>query len=281
MNSTSIAVATTFSKPHAQSGDGTQLILQLSLRAMAQFPHDTIKPFSETEGKKPQVRQMFDTIAPRYDLMNHFLSLGIDRWWRRKAIGLFKKEMPKQLLDMATGTADMALLAAKLLHPEKITGIDLSENMLQIGRQKVAAANRSTNIELLQGDSETIQFGNDVFDGVMVAFGVRNFENLQQGLGEMHRVLKPGGRLVVLEFSRPVWGPARAFCDVYMGSVAPQLARLFNQNKQAYQYLNKSANAFPERDAFVQILSQAGYVQTSFRALTFGICCIYTGRKPA
>src|SRR5215217_8091285 len=141
---------------------------------MQDFPHDTIKPFSESESKKTQVRQMFDIIAVRYDFMNRFLSLGIDTVWRKKAIAVFKKDMPRHLLDVATGTGDMALLAAKMLHPQKITGIDLSENMLQIGRQKLAAYKGKTQIELLQGDSETINFGNDMFDGAMVAFGVRN-----------------------------------------------------------------------------------------------------------
>lgn len=224
---------------------------------------------------------MFDAIAGKYDFMNRALSLGIDRIWRRKAILFFATDKPQHLLDVATGTGDMALLAAKLLQPQKITGIDLSENMLQIGKQKVAAAKQSTQIELLQGDSETINFGNDSFDGVMVAFGVRNFENLEQGLAEMWRVLKPGARLVVLEFSRPKWRIAKAFYNVYMGTVAPQLAGLFRQNKKAYQYLNESAKAFPDREAFVRILKDAGYTDTSFKPLSLGICCIYTGRKPA
>jgi demethylmenaquinone methyltransferase / 2-methoxy-6-polyprenyl-1,4-benzoquinol methylase len=246
---------------------------------MPVFPHDRIKPFSETESKKAQVRLMFDAIAGRYDFMNRFLSLGIDRSWRRKAIALFKKENVQHLLDVATGTGDMALLAAKLLQPQKITGIDISENMLQVGRQKVSAYKGTTQIELVPGDSETINFGNDTFDGVMVAFGVRNFENLEQGLAEIKRVLRPGGRLVVLEFSKPKWGLAKAFYKVYMGTVAPQLARLFRQNKKAYQYLNESAHAFPDREQFVHILASTGYSDTSFKPLSLGICCIYTGRK--
>jgi demethylmenaquinone methyltransferase/2-methoxy-6-polyprenyl-1,4-benzoquinol methylase len=248
---------------------------------MEPFPHDTIKPFSAAESKKTQISQMFDAIAVRYDFMNRALSLGIDRSWRKKAILLFKNDKPQHLLDVATGTGDMALLAAKLVQPQKITGIDLSENMLQIGRGKVAAAKSGTHIALLQGDSEAINFGNDTFDGVMVAFGVRNFENLKQGLIEMRRVLKPGARLVVLEFSKPKWPLAKAFYNLYMGTVAPQVAGWFRQNKKAYQYLNASARAFPDREAFVRILTDAGYTDTSFQALTLGICCIYTGRKPA
>lgn len=255
--------------------------LLLSLRSMQPFPHDTIKPFSESESKKTQVRQMFDVIAGRYDFMNRFLSLGIDVSWRKKAIALFKQDNPQHLLDVATGTSDMALLAARMLHPQKITGIDLSEKMLQVGRQKLASYNGSTQIELLQGDSETLNFANDTFDGAMVAFGVRNFENLAQGLAEIKRVLRPGAQLVVLEFSKPTWGIAKVFYKLYMGTIAPQLAGLFRQNKKAYQYLNASANAFPDRDAFIRILDDAGYSNTSYKSLTLGICCIYTARKSA
>jgi len=223
---------------------------------------------------------MFDVIAGKYDFMNRALSLGIDVGWRKKAINLFKRDKPQHLLDVATGTGDMALLAAKLLQPQKITGIDISEKMLEIGRQKVAAQKGATQIDLLPGDGETINFGTDTFDGVMVAFGVRNFENLEQGLAEIKRVMRPGALLVILEFSRPKWVVAKTFYDVYMGMVAPQLAGLFRQNKQAYQYLNNSAKAFPDREKFVQILNRAGYSDTTFKPLSLGICSIYTGRKP-
>jgi demethylmenaquinone methyltransferase/2-methoxy-6-polyprenyl-1,4-benzoquinol methylase len=247
---------------------------------MHSFPHDNIKPFSESDSKKAQVSRMFDAIAGRYDFMNRFLSLGIDVIWRKKAIGLFKADRPQHLLDVATGTGDMALLAAKMLHPQKITGIDISEKMLEIGRQKVKSYAGATQIELLAGDSETINFGSDTFDGVMVAFGVRNFEHLEQGLAEIWRVLQPGARLVILEFSKPKWRIAKAFYELYMGKVAPQLARLFRQNKKAYQYLNDSAKAFPDREKLVAILKSAGYYEPSFKPLSLGICCIYTGRKP-
>lgn len=247
---------------------------------MSQFPHDSIKPFSDEGGKKQQVSQMFDAIARRYDFMNRFLSAGIDRSWRKKAIELFKKDAPRHILDVATGTADMALMAAKILKPKQITGIDISTNMLQIGRQKVAAAALPTLIELHTGDSETINFEAQTFDAGMVAFGVRNFENLERGLSEIYRVLKPGAQLVVLEFSKPKGGIVKSFYNLYMGSVAPQLAGLFNQNKKAYQYLNESAKAFPDREAFVAILNKTGYSDTFFKPLTLGICCIYSGRKP-
>lgn len=247
---------------------------------MSEFAHDSIKPFSEEGSKKAQVSEMFDTIAPRYDFMNRFLSAGIDIGWRKNAISLFKGEGVEHLLDVATGTGDMALMAARMLKPARITGIDISPKMLEVGRRKVAAAGSETKIELLDGDGETIKFPDHSFDGVMVAFGVRNFENLEKGLTEILRVLKPGGRLVVLEFSNPKIPGVRTLYNFYMGVLAPQLARLFRQNKQAYQYLNRSSNAFPNRQQFENILKKSGYSDTVWKPLSLGICCIYSGRKP-
>ena len=171
---------------------------------MTEFAHDKIKPFSEEGSKKAQVTNMFDRIACRYDVVNRVLSAGIDKSWRRKAIQRFKNDHINNLLDVATGTGDMAIMAAKILKPHKITGIDLSEKMLEAGRKKIEKQELGTKVELLAGDGETINFADNSFDGVMVAFGVRNFENLEKGLGEILRVLKPGGQLVVLEFSKPV-----------------------------------------------------------------------------
>ena len=167
-----------------------------------------------------------------------------------------------------------------MMAPQKITGIDISEGMLEIGRKKVLAAQLKTNIDLLRGDSETINFADSTFDAVMVAFGVRNFENLQQGLREILRVMKPGARLVVLEFSKPKGGLVRSLYSWYMGKLAPTIAKLFRQNKKAYQYLNESSMAFPERQLFVDILKGVGYSDTYFKTLSLGICCIYCGRKP-
>lgn len=246
---------------------------------MTDFPHDDIKPFNTPTAKKQQVSEMFDKIAGRYDFMNRFLSIGIDKSWRRKAIRLFKKDNPQHILDVATGTGDMAITAYKILHPHKITGIDISEKMLQIGRQKVAKEQLANHIELLPGDGETINFAADTFDAVMVAFGVRNFENLQQGLQEIRRVMKPGAQLVVLEFSKPTLPVIKQIYQLYMGVIAPQMAAWFQQNKKAYQYLNESAKAFPDREAFVDILIKTGFSNTTFKPLTFGICCIYTARK--
>lgn len=246
---------------------------------MAEFPHDSIKPFSEEGTKKAQVTEMFDHIAPRYDFMNRFLSIGIDKAWRKKAIKKFRRDKPKTLLDVATGTADMALMAARILKPEKIIGIDISEKMLDVGRKKITTESLQTIIELRSGDGETIAFPDNSFDGVMVAFGVRNFENLEKGLQEILRVLKPGSQLVVLEFSKPRIPGVKGLYNFYMGTIAPQLAKWFNQNKKAYEYLNESAKAFPDRQRFVDILSKTGFSACYYHALTFGICCIYSARK--
>lgn len=222
---------------------------------------------------------MFDRIAGKYDFLNRFLSAGIDQSWRKKAIALLQKQKPDTILDVATGTGDMAIMAARKLAPRKITGIDISTAMLEVGRRKVAALQLPTEIELLKGDAETINFPDASFDAVMVAFGVRNFENLEKGLTEIKRVLKPGGLLVVLEFSKPRLPGVRQFYQFYMKVLAPQIAGLFRQNKKAYQYLNESAHAFPDREAFTGILGQIGFTENHFKSLTLGICCLYSGRK--
>jgi demethylmenaquinone methyltransferase/2-methoxy-6-polyprenyl-1,4-benzoquinol methylase len=247
---------------------------------MTEFPHDRIKPFSEEGKKKEQVSEMFDAIAGKYDFVNRFLSAGIDKSWRKKAIKEFSQEKPRHILDVATGTGDMAIKAAQLLKPEKITGIDISEKMLEVGRKKVDINGLGKVIELLKGDSETINFPENTFDGVMVAFGVRNFENLQQGLQEILRVMRPGAKLIVLEFSKPKAGLIRQLYQWYMGKLAPGIAKLFKQNKKAYQYLNESSMAFPDRQQFIEILKGVGYSDTFFKPLSLGICCIYCGRKP-
>jgi demethylmenaquinone methyltransferase/2-methoxy-6-polyprenyl-1,4-benzoquinol methylase len=245
------------------------------------LPHDYITPFKESEkGKKEQVAEMFDRIAFRYDLMNRFLSARTDVGWRKKAIKLLGKEHPQQILDVATGTGDMAIMAAKMLKPSQITGIDISEGMLEMGRKKVEKEGLANVIQLFKGDSETINYPDYSFDAVMVAFGVRNFENLEKGLSEMLRVLKPGGRLVVLEFSTPKRRAVKSLYNLYMRIVAPQVAKWFRQNTEAYEYLNKSTNAFPDRHRLTDILTKLGYTDTGFTPLSLGICCIYSGRKP-
>jgi demethylmenaquinone methyltransferase/2-methoxy-6-polyprenyl-1,4-benzoquinol methylase len=244
------------------------------------LPHDHIIPNKESgKSKKEQVAEMFDNIACRYDFMNRFLSARTDIGWRKKAIRMLKADQPQKILDMATGTADMAIMAAKMLNPAEIIGIDLSSQMLEVGKKKVEKEGLVNKIQLFQGDSETINYRENTFDAGMVAFGVRNFENLEKGLSELQRVLKPGAQLVILEFSKPKQ-PVRSFYNLYMGLVAPQMARWFRQNKQAYRYLNESANAFPDRGHLVEILNKVGYSDTRYKSLSLGICCIYTGRKP-
>lgn len=243
-------------------------------------PHDSITPFNDPEkSKKEQVADMFNRIAGRYDLMNRFLSARIDITWRKKAIGLLKKDKPAHILDVATGTADMALMAWKQVQPRQITGIDISEGMLELGRKKIEKEGLTEKIHLHTGDAETINFADNTFDAVMVAFGVRNFENLEKGLTEIKRVLKPGGRLVLLEFSKPRQKAVKGLYNVYMRLIAPRVARWFRQNTEAYAYLNESANAFPDRQLFTDILKKVGYSDTEFQPLTLGICCIYSGRK--
>jgi demethylmenaquinone methyltransferase/2-methoxy-6-polyprenyl-1,4-benzoquinol methylase len=245
------------------------------------LPHDHIIPFRDSDKtKKNQVADMFDSIAGQYDHLNRFLSARIDLSWRKKAIRKLKSDNPRFILDVATGTADMAIIACRLLKPEKIEGIDISVNMLELGRKKIEKEGLASKIHLQTGDSEAINFADNTFDAVMVAFGVRNFENLEKGLAEMYRVLKPGGRLIILEFSKPRRKAVKSLYNLYLGIVAPQVARWFRQNKAAYQYLSESANAFPDRHSFTDILKKAGYADNGFQPLTLGICCIYSGRKP-
>lgn len=247
---------------------------------MTQFAHDKVMPYANSNlNKKQQVADMFNNIAFRYDFLNRFLTAGIDVRWRKKAILLLKDIQPQQVLDVATGTGDVALLTYQILKPEKIIGIDISEGMLQLGRQKVAKAGLQKVIELLSGDSETINYSNDTFDAITVAFGVRNFEHLEKGLAEMLRVLKPGGKLVVLEFSRPKNIIFRAACNIYEHVIVPAAGRLFARNKHAYAYLNKSAKAFPERKNFTDILQTVGYKNTYYKPLSLGICCMYCAGK--
>ena len=247
---------------------------------MTVFSHDSVVPDKDSElGKKQQVANMFNDIAFRYDFMNRFLSAGIDVKWRKKAIRQLVDARPKRILDVATGTADMAIMASPILNPDKIIGIDISEGMLSIGRKKVQKLGLQDKIELLNGDSETINFADDSFDAVIVAFGVRNFEDLEKGLSEIKRVLRPGGRLVVLEFSKPKMSGTKAVYNLYMKIVTPNLGRLFSKNRYAYQYLDESIKKFPEGKDFTGILDKLGYKNTYTKPLSLGICSIYCGEK--
>lgn len=226
-----------------------------------------------------EVGPMFDSIAGSYDFLNHFLSFGVDRYWRRKAIKtMIGKYKDPVVLDVATGTADLAISALRL-NPRKITGIDISENMLALGREKVNRKGASSIIELMKGESEDINYCQEVFDIAMVAFGVRNFRDPLQGLSEMNRVLKPGGTVMVLEFSKPLWFPFKQLYYFYFLRILPFIGRFFSGSNNAYRYLPESVLGFPDNEKFLSMLSQAGFVQLNQIKLTGGIASIYTGIK--
>jgi demethylmenaquinone methyltransferase/2-methoxy-6-polyprenyl-1,4-benzoquinol methylase len=257
-----------------------QITQSLSSHRMTKFAHDNIVPKSESNlSKKQQVAEMFNDIAFRYDFLNRFLSVGIDVQWRKKAIQQLADLKPQYVLDVATGTADVALLTHKILKPKKIIGIDISEGMLDFGRKKIAEQGLQQTIELQTGDSENIGFENNTFDAITVAFGVRNFQDLEKGLKEMLRVLKPGGKLVILEFSKPKQTAFKGVYKLYMNTIAPGFGKMFAKNKEAYQYLNGSIQAFPEGQSLLNIMHEAGFTQTYLKTLTLGICTIYCGSK--
>ena len=221
---------------------------------------------------------MFDNIAWRYDFLNHFLSFGIDRRWRKRAIHILSQASPETILDVACGTGDLSIEALKL-KPRKIIGVDISEGMLAKGREKLVRKNLENIITLVQGDSEALQFDDEAFDAVMVAFGVRNFEDLDQGLAEMLRVLKPGGLLVVLEFSKPGSQFFKKIFNFYFFRILPFMGRLFSKDASAYSYLPESVNAFPDRIDFLDNMRKVGFTGTCFEELTMGIVCLYYGKK--
>jgi len=247
---------------------------------MSEYAHDTIVPYKDSGlSKKKQVAGMFNDIAFRYDFLNRFLSAGIDTRWRKKAIGQLVNIKPKRILDVATGTADVAIMASGILKPDKIVGIDISDGMLEIGRKKIQKLGLQGTIELLNGDCETINFDDDSFEAVTVAFGVRNFENLEKGLTEIRRVLKPGGKLVILEFSKPKMPVVKSMYNLYMKYICPTVGKLFSKNRNAYRYLDESISKFPEGKNFTGILDNLGYRNTYSKPLSLGICSIYCGEK--
>lgn len=233
---------------------------------------------NSASSKKKQVEEMFDDISPKYDLLNHLLSANIDKLWRRKVIRMLEKRQPKTILDIATGTADFAIAASKI-KDSKITGIDISEGMLEVGRKKVLKLGLSSKIELIKADSESLPFDTGCFDAAIVAFGVRNFENLRKGLTEIQRVLKPGGEFYILEFSKPAKFPIKQLYQFYFNKVLPFIGGLVSNNKKAYTYLPDSVNEFPDGLKFLSILADTGFVEMSHHEQTFGIATIYMARK--
>ncbi len=233
---------------------------------------------NQDSSKKEQVAQMFDNISGHYDLLNRVLSLGIDQSWRKTAIKYLKKEKPNTILDVATGTADFAI-AGLQAGAQKVIGVDIAEKMLEIGRNKLKAKQLNDRIELLKGDSEQLEFADSTFDAATVAFGVRNFENLNKGLSEIARVLKKDALLVVLEFSKPKSFPFKQGYWLYSNYILPLIGRIVSRDRAAYKYLPESVKAFPEREQLCTIIKNAGFSSVSYRPLTFGVCCIYLARK--
>jgi demethylmenaquinone methyltransferase/2-methoxy-6-polyprenyl-1,4-benzoquinol methylase len=236
----------------------------------------TIKPYKDSAlGKKEQVAQMFDTISENYDGLNRVISLGIDVKWRKEVVQIVGKNNPKQILDIATGTGDLAIMMAEL-KPDKIVGLDISSGMLEVGKQKITEAKLSNKIEMIVGDSEEMPFKDNTFDAITVSFGVRNFANLHKGITEIARVLKPTGVLVILETSNPTKFPFKQGYKLYTNFFLPIVGKLFSKDKVAYSYLSESANSFPFGTAFNNILQKNGFKHTKAKPVTFGVATIYT-----
>ncbi len=239
----------------------------------------TVTPYKDqTSSKKEQVKNMFDAIAPKYDFLNQLLSLGIHKIWRKKAIRLLQPEHPKIILDIATGTADFAIEAIKL-NPAKITGVDISPGMLKLGSEKINKLSLQQRIELKLADSESLPFADNSFDAVTAGFGVRNFEHLEAGVKDMCRVLKPGGTMVILEFSKPRKFPVKQVYTFYFKYITPFVGKMFSKDRSAYRYLPASVNAFPDGEDFLNVLKKAGLKETRAIILTFGIASIYIAKK--
>ncbi len=238
-----------------------------------------VVPYKEKDqGKKEQVAEMFNNISKRYDLLNHTLSLGIDILWRKKAVRMLKPFAPKVILDIATGTGDFAIESSRL-KPTKIYGVDISKGMLEVGRKKIKAKKLDKLIEMQLGDSEDLAFKDNFFDAVIVAFGVRNYENLELGLSEMYRVMKPGGHVVIIEFSKPSKFPVKQLYNFYFKAILPTIGKMVSKDKSAYTYLPESVSAFPYGTKFLEIMNNVGFTETKAIPLSLGISSIYWGSK--
>lgn len=246
---------------------------------MAEQPVEAVLPYKDTDSSKTeQVATMFNNISKRYDFLNHFLSLGIDILWRKKAVKMLKPYQPKMMLDIASGTGDFALEALKL-NPTKIVGVDISEGMLNVGREKIKKRGVGHIIEMEVGDSENLRFEDNSIDAIIVAFGVRNFSNLRKGLSEFQRVLKPGGVAVILEFSKPRKFPFKQIYNFYFKYILPKIGKLISKDASAYTYLPESVNAFPDGPDFLNLLGDLSFKSATCKPLTFGISSIYIAEK--
>lgn len=243
------------------------------------YPQEHIKPYGEEGTKAVQVERMFNHIAPTYDQLNHTLSMGIDRSWRRKAIHTLRPYHPQQILDIATGTGDFAILACRELQPQFLIGADISEGMMEVGREKVQQAGLADKVSFAREDCTALSFADATFDAVTVAFGVRNFEHLDIALGEMCRVLRPNGHLVILELSTPDRFPMKQLFTLYSKVVMPLIGKLTSKDNSAYTYLPESIRAFPQGEVMQRSIRNAGFSQVRFRRLTFGICTLYVATK--
>jgi demethylmenaquinone methyltransferase / 2-methoxy-6-polyprenyl-1,4-benzoquinol methylase len=240
--------------------------------------HNSVTPYNSNESKKEQVAKMFDNISHRYDFLNSLLSLGIHKGWRKQCVKLLKETNPQRILDVATGTADFAIECAKL-QPQTIVGVDISEGMMKVGREKIKKLGLEQIIKLESGNAETLNYPDNSFEAIVVGFGVRNFQDLEQGLKNLFRILKPGGKIVILEFSYPTNSIVKAGYNFYFSYVTPLIGKIFSKDPRAYSYLMESVKAFPNNENFVAVLNACGFTQTHFKNLSFGIAAIYEGRK--
>ncbi len=243
------------------------------------YKQEKINPYGKQGAKEKLVEEMFDNIAPTYDTLNHRLSWNIDKGWRRKAIRQLEPSHPKTILDIATGTGDFAILAAQMLQPDKIVGIDISEGMMKVAREKVKRMGLHHVVDMKKEDCLAMSFPDNTFDAATSAFGIRNFQNLDKGLAEICRVIKPGGHLSLVELTTPVSFPMKQLFKIYSHTILPAYGRLISKDNGAYQYLTASIEAFPQGEQMVGILKKAGFSQASFRRLTFGICTMYFAQK--
>ncbi|NDW11691.1 bifunctional demethylmenaquinone methyltransferase/2-methoxy-6-polyprenyl-1,4-benzoquinol methylase UbiE [Bacteroides sp. 214] len=243
------------------------------------YAQENIKPYGDNGKKTEQVAQMFDNIASVYDRLNHTLSLGIDRSWRRHAIAFLKPFQPQRILDIATGTGDFAILACRKLNPVEVIGTDISDGMMQVGKEKVEKEGLSGRVSFAHEDSTALSFNDESFDAVTVAFGIRNFDKLDKGLSEMYRVLKRGGHLVILELTVPDKFPMKQLFSIYSSVVIPAVGWLISKDKSAYTYLPNTIKAFPQGEVMQEVIGRAGFAEVSFKRLTFGICTLYTATK--